>query len=113
MQALAALNDPAFLEAARALAQRIVLHGGADPEKQMDYGFRLCLARHPTKPERQRLVNLYQQQLSSFEHDLGAAETLVSQGAAERPASLDLRKLAAWMMVGNVLLNLDETLTKE
>jgi hypothetical protein len=113
LQALAALNDPVFLEAARVLAQRIMLNGGSDPEKQIDYAFRLCLARPPAKLERQRLVSLYQQQLKSFEKDPDAAEKLLSQGSAERPANLDTGKLAAWMMVGNVLLNLDEMITKE
>jgi hypothetical protein len=112
LQALAALNDPIFLEAARVLAQRILLEGGADPGKQVEYGFRLCLARPPTKTERERLLALYQQQLKSFELDIDSAQKLINQGAAERPANLDVRKLAAWMMVGNVLLNLDETLTK-
>ena len=94
------------------LAQRILLHGGADPNQQVDYAFRLCMARPPTKLERQRLVKLYEQQLKSFANDSHAAEELVNQGAAARPAHLDVRKLAAWMMVANVLLNLDETLTK-
>jgi mono/diheme cytochrome c family protein len=112
LQALAALNDPTLLEAARVLAQRILLHGGAEPEQQVDYAFRLCLARPPTPDESKRLVKLYEQQLHGFELDNGAAEKLIRQGSAERPAGLDVRKLAAWMMVGNVLLNLDETLTK-
>jgi mono/diheme cytochrome c family protein len=112
LQALATLNDPVFLEAARVLAQRIMLQGGSAPEKQVDYAFRLCLARPPTKTERQRLLSLYEQQLEGFQRDAAAAEKLLGQGPAERPANLDLRKLAAWMMVGNVLLNLDETLTK-
>jgi len=112
LQALAALNEPTLLEAARVFAQRILLSGGADPGQQIDYAFRLCLARPPTKVERQRLVTLYEQQLKSFERDAKSAEELVNQGSAERPASLDVRKLAAWMMVANVLLNLDETLTK-
>jgi hypothetical protein len=112
LQALAALNEPTLLEAARVLAQRVLLQGGSDPSQQIDYAFRLCLARPPTKSERQRLLNLYEQQLKSFERDAKSAEELVSQGTAERPASLDIRKLAAWMMVANVLLNLDETLTK-
>jgi hypothetical protein len=106
------LNEPAFLEAARVLAQRVLLHGGSDPARQVEYAFRLCLARPPTKPERERLLNLLQQQLKSFERDPKSAEELVNQGSAERPANLDVRQLAAWMMVGNVLLNLDETLTK-
>jgi hypothetical protein len=112
LQALAALNDPIFLEAARVLGQRILQEGGREPETQVEYAFRLCLCRPPTPAERQRLVALYQQQLKSFEHDAAAAEKLISQGATERPANIDVRKLAAWMMVGNVLLNLDETLTK-
>src|ERR1043166_1755505 len=58
LQALATLNDPVFLEAARVLAQRIMLQGGSAPEKQVDYAFRLCLARPPTKTERQRLLSL-------------------------------------------------------
>jgi len=85
---------------------------GSAPDQQIDYAFRLCLARPPTLLERQRLVDLYQQQLKSFERDARSAAELVSQGAAERPASLDIHKLAAWMVVANVLLNLDETLTK-
>ncbi|PYJ04032.1 MAG: hypothetical protein DME25_10630, partial [Verrucomicrobia bacterium] len=112
LQALATLNDPVFLEAARVLGQRILLQGGSAPEKQADYAFRLCLARPPSKAERQRLLALYEQQLKSFESDPAAAEKLIGQGPAERPPNLDVRKLAAWMMVGNVLLNLDEMLTK-
>jgi hypothetical protein len=112
LQALAALNEPAFLEAARALAQRVLLHGGSKPSQQIDYAFRLCLARPPTHPEKERLLNLLQQQMKSFEHDAQSAGQLVNQGPSERPANLDVRQVAAWMMVGNVLLNLDETLTK-
>ena len=112
LQALAALNEPTLLEAARVLAQRVLQEGGADSKKQMDFAFRLCTARPPTKLERERLISLYEQQLKSFERDTASAEKLVDQGAAERPAHLDVRKLAAWMMVANVLLNLDETLTK-
>src|SRR6185436_10398090 len=112
LQALAALNEPTLLEAARVLAQRILLHGGSKPGQQMDYAFRLCLARPPSQPERQRLVDLYQQQIKSFERDPQSAESLLNVGSAERPANLDARKLAAWMMVANVLLNLDEVITK-
>jgi hypothetical protein len=112
LQALAALNDPTFLEAARVLGQRIMLEGGSTPDRQADYAFRICLSRPPTAAERKRLVDLYEQQLKGFEHDAEAAARLLSQGSAEHPLFLDMRKLAAWMMVGNVLLNLDETLTK-
>jgi len=112
LQALAALNEPTLLEAARVLAQRVMLQGGSGAERQMDYAFRLCLARVPTRRERQRLVGLYEQQLKGFQADGKSAEALLGAGSAARPAGLDAPKLAAWMVVANVLLNLDETLTK-
>ena len=112
LQALAALNAPTLLEAARVFAQRIMLEGGSDPARQVEFAFRVCLSRTPTLAERQRLISLYQEQLSSFASDTSSAEELLNQGSADRPASLDIRKLAAWMIVANVLLNLDETITK-
>jgi hypothetical protein len=113
LQALAMLNDPTFLEAARVLGQRIMKFGGPNPDSGVTYAFRLCLSRLPTPTERDRLVALYNQQLAGFEKDPKAADTLLQEGQADRPKNLDERQLAAWMMVGNVLLNLDETLTKE
>jgi len=112
LQALAALNDPAFLEAARALAQRVMLEGGASPERQVEFAFRVCLARSPSKAEHRRLLAFYQEQLRGFQLDPGAAETLLQAGGGERPAQLETSRWAAWMMVANVLLNLDEALTK-
>src|SRR5205823_4859602 len=93
LQALAALNDPVFLEAARILAQRIMLDRGSDPEKQIDYAFRACLCRAPTRAERQRLLSFFEQQLNGFERDSGSAETLVRVGSATGRAQLDARKL--------------------
>jgi mono/diheme cytochrome c family protein len=112
LQALAGLNEPTFLEAARVFAQRIMLEGGPDPGQQVEFAFRLCVARVPTQAEKQRLLRFYRQQLTSFQSETGAAEELLAVGSAERPGALDSRQLAAWMMVANVLLNLDETLTK-
>jgi hypothetical protein len=112
LQALAALNEPTLVEAARVLAQRIVQEGGSDVGRQIDFAFRLCVARSPTKAERQRLVRFFEQQLKSFQTESQAAETLLKTGSAERATTLDAQKLAAWMMVANVLLNLDETITK-
>ncbi len=112
LQALAALNEPTALEAARVLAQRIMLEGGADPLRQLEFAFRTCLSRSPTRTERERLLIFFEQQLNSFEHDSQRAGILVNAGPAERPAGLDPRTLAAWMMVANALLNLDETMTK-
>jgi len=112
LQALAALNEPTLLEAARVFAQRILREGGANPARQIEFTFRVCLARTPTKAERVRLLALYEQQFQSFESDPQSAAELVNQGSADHLNQVDDRKLAAWMMVANALLNLDETLTK-
>jgi len=112
LQALAALNESTLLEAARVFAQRIMLQGGSRPAKQIEFAFRLCTSRPPTKFERDRLLQFYEEQRRSFERDLAAAERLVNVGFAERPSNLDLCHLAAWMMVANVLLNLDEVLVR-
>jgi hypothetical protein len=112
LQALAALNEPTLLEAARVFGQRIMLQGGSEPKQQIDFAFRLCLARKPTPAERQRLLAFYRQELKSFESDTASADTLLKVGSAPRPPELDRPHLAAWMMLANVLLNLDETLTK-
>ncbi len=112
LQALAALNDPTLLEAARAFAQRILIEGGTAPEAQLEFAFRQCLGRSPTTTERSRLLAFREQQLKGFRRDPKSAEALLDVGSAPRPESLDSRQLAAWMMVANVLFNLDETLTK-
>ncbi|MEW6158870.1 MAG: PSD1 and planctomycete cytochrome C domain-containing protein [Verrucomicrobiota bacterium] len=112
LQALAALNEATLLETARAFAQRILREGGSNTKQQMEFAFRLCTARAPTKTERARLMDFLEEQQRSFERDPQSAELLLSIGSCERPANLDARQLAAWMMVANVLLNLDETLTK-
>ncbi|MBN8248765.1 MAG: DUF1553 domain-containing protein, partial [Verrucomicrobia bacterium] len=112
LQALAGLNDPILLEAARVFAQRILAEGGRDPGQQLEFAFRTGLARNPTAAERERLLAFLKQQLEGFTRDPQAAEQLVQAGPFPRPATLDPRSLAAWMMVANVLLNLDESLTK-
>ena len=106
------LNDPAYVEAARVLAQRVLKEGGPDPEARMVHAFRLCVARAPTDRERAVLLGLYRRQLDHFRADPKAAEALIRVGESARPAGLDPAELAAWTAIGNVLLNLDETITK-
>ncbi len=112
LQALAALNDPTLLEAARVFAQRILTEGGPSAEAQLTFAFTTCLGRQPTTAERDRLLAFHTQQLEGFRRDPGDAETLLQTGSAPRPPNLDPQRIAAWMMVANALLNLDETLTK-
>ncbi|NOT63663.1 MAG: DUF1553 domain-containing protein, partial [Acidobacteria bacterium] len=104
LQALNLLNDEALFEAARALAGRMMKEG-ADVGTRLTYGLRLCVARQPRATELERLTALYQQQLAYFKTHSDEAAKVVKQ-TSPTP------ELAAWTMVANVLLNLDETITK-
>ncbi len=109
LQSLTLLNDEAAMEMARALAKRMFAEASGDPKSRAEYGFRLCLTRKPTAAELDRLVALYHQQLANYQASPQAAEQFVKGEAKELPAP----ELAAWTIVANVLLNLDETLTKQ
>ena len=119
LHALTTLNDPGFVEAARALGARIMKEGGADPATRATYGFRLCLSRHPTPPELGRLLAFYRQELDRYSKDPKAAVAAAggpgAKVASSAPVSMGSAdaEAAAWTMVSNVLLNLDETITKE
>lgn len=110
LQSLTTLNDPAFFDNARHLARRILNEGGADLNARLAYGFRLCTARAPKSTELNSLVKLYQKELANYQRDANAARR--TAGVAE-DASQAAPELAAFTLVSNVLLNLDETLTKE
>jgi hypothetical protein len=112
LQALAGLNDPTLLEAARVFAQRILSEGGRTDEDRVVFAFRTCVDRDPTQAEKARLIDFVTQQRNGFGADAKSAGELIAVGSVERPATLDERQLAAWMMLANVLFNLDETLTK-
>jgi hypothetical protein len=108
LQALALLNDPVYIEAAQALARRILAESSsADPQARLAWGFRLCLSRAPEPTESERLLALYSQEIARFRADDKAAQTMAG---AKSPA--DAAEIAAWTVVANVLLNLDETLNK-
>lgn len=111
LQALTTLNDPYFFDAARALAKRIVQETGAtDPTSRTTYGFRLCASRRPTQAEVDRLVSFYNKQLDLYQTDPKAASKVIQVTSNSAP---DAPELAAWTMVSNVLLNMDETVSKE
>jgi hypothetical protein len=110
LQALTTLNDSAFFDAARALAKKMMLEGGADPPARATYGFRRCISRRPTASELDHLLAYYRQQQAHFESDPKAASEVVKN--FENPSS-NVADQAAWTLVANVLLNMDETITKE
>lgn len=112
LQALALLNDPVYVEAARALAQRILEQGGKTTPERLDYAFRLTLARRPTESERAILASACDREFRHYAEDRKAASELVHVGTSLPPAAIDVAELAAWTVVANTLLNLDETLTK-
>ena len=83
---------------------------GPDPAERATYGFRRSLTRRPTSQEMSRILAFYRAELGRFRKDRNAA-TEVVKGYSGPPQ--DVSELAAWTMVANVLLNLDETITKE
>jgi len=113
LQALALLNDPTYVEASRALAQRTLLEGGTDINDRVTYAFRLATARKPTRKERGVLRSLLEERLTSFQRDQQSASALLEAGETPRDKRLDPSELAAWTTVASVILNLDETITKE
>jgi hypothetical protein len=113
LQSLVLMNDPAYVEAARGLAERVMQKcKDKTLDDQLTYAFRLALARKPTQQEITLLAHLYTDQLTHYTEDKAAAAALLKVGESERPKDLDESTLAAWTAVANVLLNLDETITK-
>ncbi|MDQ3009999.1 MAG: DUF1549 and DUF1553 domain-containing protein, partial [Acidobacteriota bacterium] len=113
LQALTTLNDRVFMEIAQGLALRVFKEGGADDTEKMAYAFRLCAGRKPDEFELKRLLALLADQQAYFEGRTAAAVYVSSSDLNKLPEDVDLHKLAPWTIVARVLLNLDETITKE
>jgi hypothetical protein len=110
LQALTLLNDQAFVEFARALAARILEEDARPDRERVEQAFRYCLARRPTPQESNRLLELLNQELALLEESPDEAAAIV-QGNGDSQANVV--ELAAWTTVSRVLLNLDETITRE
>ena len=106
LQALALLNDPAFVEAAIGLGRRMLREGQDDP---LGFGFLATVGRLPSERERRLMQQLIEQTRSRFAKDRAQAKALV---AALAEPNLDEVEWATWTVLANVLLNLDETITK-
>ena len=111
LQALTLLNDPQFVEASRLLAERMVREGGDTPEERLRFGFRLATSRYPSPRELELLSSLRDGQLARFREAPPTARLLLAAGEMPRDASLDAVEVAAYAVVANALLNLDETLS--
>ncbi len=137
LQALTTLNEPLFMECAQALALRTLTDGGATNNDRLDFAFRRCVARKPLANESQVLLGLLAKSRNRFDPAESKVESSIgeralkvtrSQSAIEKiwqlaapdpknpptlPTGVTPAQLAAWTVVCRVLLNLDETITKE
>ena len=112
LQALVTLNDPQFIEAARVLAQRLLTEAPADTDARIALAYRLALARPPSPREQQVMRDFVAAQLTRYRAEEGYARELIAAGKAPRPDGLDAAEHAAWTVAANVILNLDETITR-
>jgi hypothetical protein len=103
LQALVIMNDPQYVEASIALGRRMISEGGDSPEARTTYGFRLATGRVPTSKEKALLAAALEKSSKRYESDRAAAQLLVDE---ENP------ELAAYAMVGTILLNLDELISR-
>jgi len=111
LQALVTLNDPVYIEAAQALARRIAA-GTATTAEKAKLGFQICLSRQPTAAELEQLTKLYEKAHAQFAKTPDDALQLATKPLGPLPEGSNAIDLAAWTVVGNVLLNLDEMLMK-
>src|SRR5262249_33104220 len=112
LQALVTLNDPVYVEAAPALARPPVAGGGATSQARALFAFRVVLSRPPTEAELKRLVDLYERARQKYTADTAKATAIATKPLGPAPKDANVADLAAWTVVANVLLNLDETLAK-
>jgi hypothetical protein len=113
LQALTLLNDPAYLEIARGLADRVLADRPSDDlEERLTYAFLLCVAREPTDHELKTLVDVYSQQYERYSADPASAARLLGLRDDFEGSRVDLVERASWFGVANLLLNLDEMITR-
>lgn len=112
LAALALLNDPSFVEAARALAARILAEPEPSIDARLDFVFRQAVSRTPNDAERQALVALFSQADEYYSREPATADALLAVGQWPVPADLDRVELAAWTTVARAVLNMNETLTR-
>ncbi|VTS05794.1 PSD1 and planctomycete cytochrome C domain-containing protein [Tuwongella immobilis] len=113
LQALALLNDPTFVEAARVTAQKLLADGTQTPAQRLERIFRQATGRKPSPAEMQVLLAGLERRKQAFARDPKAIEPWLQVGSTPRDAKLDPAELAAYTSVVSVIFNLDETVTRE
>jgi hypothetical protein len=112
-QALVLLNDPTYVEAARALADRMQKEGGATPVERITWAYLRALTRRPADKELAVLVGLQSRHFQDYQADRKAAEQVLAVGQKPAPKEGDLAEAASWVSVARVILNLHEMITRE
>jgi hypothetical protein len=112
LQALLLLNDPQYVEAARVFAEHTMTSAGDDPKGVVTAMFQRATARIPAADELSEMTTSYQEHLAHYTKNPEAAKQLIAVGESKPNAKLDEAQLAAWTMVANLVLNLDEVLNK-
>ena len=112
LQSLVLLNDPSYVEAARAFAEATIRYGGTTTNDRLKFAFRRAVSREITPAEATVLQQLLQKHLEEYKSDATATSELLSVGAKPAPADLDKTELAAWTSVARTVLNLHETITR-
>ena len=113
LQALNLMNDVTYLEAARKMGERLMKEGGAQPAERIAYAFRLVLARRPKREEAELFETAFRSFAGYYATRPAAAEAYLKQGESPRDPNLDPAELAAAASVASLILNLDETVTKD
>jgi len=112
LQALVTMNDVQWIEAARALAERVIKEAGNPPERRINLMSDILLSHDPSPRMASVLANSLTQMTKHYAADPSAAQKLVAVGESRSDPSIPAPELAAWTMVASEMLNLDETLTK-
>jgi hypothetical protein len=112
LQALTLLNETTYVEASRVLAERVARNHSA-PRGRIAEAFQRVLTRRPSEAEFAVLLSGYEAALAEYRRDPASAARLLQTGEAPQPAGLDAAETAALAVVCNLLLNLDEAITKE
>jgi hypothetical protein len=113
MQALNLMNDIAYVEAARQLAERMIVEGGENAEMRARRGYELVLGRLPNAEESTALLNALAKFETYYRRNKRDAELFVSHGTSQRKDKIKPAELAAWTGIASLILNTDETITKE
>jgi hypothetical protein len=112
LQALLLMNDPQYVEAARGLAMRALRDGGDSDAQRASHAFLLAAGRLPSAADLADILALVEEQRAELANDPAAAQALIAIGATPPDPCFDPLELAAWTMAGNLILNLDEVITR-